>query len=374
MANAKHIVLVNQSHDMWNKWREDNPKIIPDLSNADLRNVSINWKNLNGANLSGAKLYRADLEGAILNNTNLKGANLTYAKLSCADLIGSDLKKATLDGANLIEANFTNANLEGASLNWCTIWKADFTDANLVGASLEESNLKGSTFLRTNLTNANLIGANLVKTKIKNSNLKNCRVYGVSAWGVKIEDTIQTDLLISSEDEPLITVDNLEVAQFVYLLTNNEKIRGIINTITSKVVLILGRFTEERKKILDSVKIKLRNLGYLPILFDFEKPLNRDFTETVSTLAHLAKFIIADITEPRSIPHELRTIIPNLQVPIQPLLQSDSSEYGMFIDFKKYPWVLDILKYEDLNHLLDIFEQKVVLTSEKKLKEIKKIC
>jgi hypothetical protein len=40
----------------------------------------------------------------------------------------------------------------------------------------------------------------------------------------------------------------------------------------------------------------MRQRGYLPILFDFEKPESRDLTETISILAHTAKFVIADIT------------------------------------------------------------------------------
>jgi len=39
--------------------------------------------------------------------------------------------------------------------------------------------------------------------------------------------------------EPRITIDNIEVAQFIYLLLHNEKIRDVIDTITSKAVLIL---------------------------------------------------------------------------------------------------------------------------------------
>ncbi len=95
----------------------------------------------------------------------------------------------------------------------------------------------------------------------------------------------------------MITVDNLKIAQFIYLLLNNKEIRDVIDTITSKVVLILGRFTSERKRVLDALREELRNHDYLPILFDFEKSTNRDITETVSTLAHIARFVIADITE-----------------------------------------------------------------------------
>jgi len=85
------------------------------------------------------------------------------------------------------------------------------------------------------------------------------------------------------------------VAQFVYLLLHNEKIRDVINTVANKAVLILGRFTPERKAILNAIREELRNRDYLPILFDFDKPTNRDFTETLMTLAGLSKFIIADI-------------------------------------------------------------------------------
>ncbi len=118
----------------------------------------------------------------------------------------------------------------------------------------------------------------------------------------------------------MITVDSLKVAQFIYLLLINEEIREVIDTITSKVVLILGRFTPGRKQILDAIKNELRKRNYSPILFDFEKPSSRDITETVSTLAHLSRFVIADITDAKSIPQELSHIVPFLpSVPIVPL-------------------------------------------------------
>jgi hypothetical protein len=86
-------------------------------------------------------------------------------------------------------------------------------------------------------------------------------------------------------------------------LVNNQKIRDVIDTITSKTVLILGRFTDERKAVLDALREELRKHDYLPILFDFAVPATRDITETVSLLARMARFIIADLiraASPRS--------------------------------------------------------------------------
>ena len=86
------------------------------------------------------------------------------------------------------------------------------------------------------------------------------------------EGTKQQGLVITPSDEPEVEVDNIEVAQFVYLLLHNEKMRDVIDTITSKVVLILGRFSPERKMVLDVLRDELRKRNYAPVVFDFKKP------------------------------------------------------------------------------------------------------
>jgi hypothetical protein len=165
-------------------------------------------------------------------------------------------------------------------------------------------------------------------------------------------------------------VDNLEVAQFLYLLLNNQKIRHVIDTITSKVVLILGRFTPERKAVLDAIRDELRSRDYLPVLFDFDKPSNRNITETVSTLAHMARFVIADITDAKSIPQELMAIVPSLpSVPVQPLLLASQREYGMFEHFRRFPWVLEPYLYDDQDGLLAALNERVIGPAAAKAKE-----
>ena len=181
---------------------------------------------------------------------------------------------------------------------------------------------------------------------------------------------IQSHLRITPEDEPAIHVDNLEVAQFIYLLLNNERIRQVIDTITSKVVLILGRFSPGRKAILDALRDELRNHNYTPVLFDFEKSENRDLTETISTLAHMARFVIADITDAKSIPQELERIVPDLpSVAVQPLLLTSQHEYSMFEHFRRYPWVLEPFLYKDEQELLADIPEKVIAPAEKKVQE-----
>ncbi len=187
--------------------------------------------------------------------------------------------------------------------------------------------------------------------------------------------------MITPPNEPIITVDNLKVAQFIYLLLNNKEVREIIDTVTAKVVLILGRFTPERKAILDALRGELRKQNYTPVVFDFDPPDSRDRTETVSTLAHLARFIIVDLTDPSSTPYEVATIIPQTVVPVQPLLLQEPlmigreaverHEFALFEDLRRrHRWVLPTVRYQDTTTLLTSLKEQVIDPAEQKVKEL----
>ncbi len=335
MANQEHLDILKQGVDAWNEWRKEHPEIQPDLQRADLIGVSLRRANLLGANLFGAILSRANLFEATLFRANLFEANLSEA-----DLFGATFTAANLRGADLTRANLTRTTLS----------EADFSEANLTGANLSE--------------------ATIVRTKFTKAILTDCWIYGISAWDVEMEEAQQLNLVITPPELPTITVDNLKVAQFIYLLLNNEEIRHVINTLTTKVVLILGRFTPERKVILDALRDELRKHDYLPILFDFDTPNSRNVTETVRTLAHLSRFVIADLTNPSSIPQELFAIVPTLAVPVQSLVETSDQEYSMFPDLYRYHWLLPIHRYTGLSNLLDALEKQIIEPAEQKAKEL----
>jgi uncharacterized protein YjbI with pentapeptide repeats len=430
MANQKQIDILKQGVDVWNRWRSGMPDVRPDLRNVDLheanlfgpdvnpylshvdlhdavlfdadlssadlrranlrnsdlraanlREANLREANLNGAILKKADLHAADLGGAMLMEANLSEVNLHYSDLRDADLSGSYLGRAILDEANLSRANLRRAILRNASLVRADLSRANLAEGNLSATNLNRANLidaqlQGAFISKANLAEANVTGANLKYSRLVEVNLEkavvmNCSIYGISAWDLNLEGANQSNLVINRPEEPTITVDNIEVGQFIYLLLNNQKIRDVINTITSKAVLILGRFTSERKACLDALREALRQHGYLPILFDFDKPSSRNLTETVTTLAHIARFVIADITDAKSIPHELQRIIPGLpSLPVQTILQSSDYEYGMFEDLLDYPWVLPPYKYDNTIHLISTLEEKVILPAASKAREI----
>jgi hypothetical protein len=176
VANEDHVALLKQGVDAWNAWRAADPSVPPDL----------------------------------------RGANLTGADLTGANLIKANLSEAHIGTAFLVEANFSDARLS----------VADLSAANLSGASLTGADLLAATLVGTDLTGADITG---------------CRVHGVSAWRLKLDSrTKQQNLIITHNDEPEITVDNIEVAQFVYLLLHNPKIRDAIDTIGRNAYSSLG--------------------------------------------------------------------------------------------------------------------------------------
>jgi uncharacterized protein YjbI with pentapeptide repeats len=372
MANRSHLDVLKEGTQAWNAWRAAHPEVTrPDLSGADLEEVKLEGAQLGDAHLEGANLHWTYLRRADLSEADLRRANLRRA-----DLFQSVLRKADLRGAHLRAANLRKANLEGARLRGARLLRADLSKAHLEGADLREAELRQANLTEARLDGANLEGANLnaaslVETNLESANLSGSSVYGVAAWNLKLKGAKQHNLNISASGEPAVTVDNLEVAQFIYLLLNNERLRQVIDTVTSKGVLILGRFTSDRKAVLDAIRDELRQRGYLPILFDFEKPARQTLTETISTLAHMARFIIADITQAKSIALELQAIVPtHPAVPVQPLLLTSEREFGMFESFRPYPWVLNTYYYDNVDELLASIEEKVLTPAETKAREL----
>jgi hypothetical protein len=215
--------------------------------------------------------------------------------------------------------------------------------------------------------------ATLVETSLVDATLTGCRVYGISAWNVKLGAATKQDaLIITAPGEPEVIIDDLEVAQFVYLLLRNEKIRNVLDTIGRKGVLLLGRFTEGRIEVLERLRDELRQRGYVPIVFNFDKPETKDFTETVRLLAGLSKFVVADITNPKSSPLELQATVPDIMVPFQPIIQQGETPFAMLQDLwiKHRDWVFEPIVYSSIDRLVETMDAEIISPAEARFNEL----
>jgi uncharacterized protein YjbI with pentapeptide repeats len=370
MANQEQLKVLNEGVQVWDQWRARNPGLQVDLYGADLSEADLRQANLSGADLRQANLWKANLSEANLSGTNLSGASLMGASLRRAHLGGAHLYVAHLMGADLNRADLSGADLSGADLR-----EADLTEANLSGADLMGADLKRANLMGADLSGADLRGTSLVRTVIDKAKISGSLVYAINILDLKGEFEEQKDLVITHSKTPIITVDNIKVAQFIHLILKNEEIRDVIHTVTSKSVLIVGRFSiPERRSILDALRNKLREYDLLPIVFDFDRPTDKDFTETIRTLAGLSLFVIADITNPKSSPLELQATVPDYQTPLVPIIQAGEQPFARMDDLqKKYNWVMDTLHYDSIESLINALKPAIIDPAMEKHNELRLI-
>lgn len=315
MANLAHVDVLNQGVAAWNKWRAADPDIVPDLSGANLsrlRNMG-----LAGANLSRARLIGTNLDHSYLKDCDLQGADLTGALCH-----NTTLNNAKLMHAVLVDARMSRANFYGADCS-----HADFTGAYLGGASFVKTTVSGAIFVR-------------------------CEVFGLSAWGLVGTPLRQEELLVTPPGEAEVRTDRLEVAQLLYTMLSNRKISDIVDAVADGSVLILGRFQPERLAVLERCAATLRSLGWIPIIFNFEKPGSRTTQETIEMLASLVRYVLADVTDYKSVLQELRGIVADSpSITVQPIIVEGQEEPGMWDFFKHYPWFRTTVVYRDADEL-----------------------
>jgi uncharacterized protein YjbI with pentapeptide repeats len=382
VANLLEVSILRKGAVAWLEYLRNYPNCRPDLCGAslqgcDLSEVYLRDFDLTGANFTGANLTNADLRKTNFSHANFSGAILQNAALTGTRLIETcfekaDLSNAHLSGVDSSRAVFKNARLLKSNMSESWFWCSNFEGANLENAWLARSNLEKAVLTNANLAGADLTASILVDAKLNGANLSGCRVFGISNWKCDLEGAIQSNLIITPETEPDISVDNLKVAQFIYLLLNNSDIREAIDSITAKVVLIIGRFTAERKSILDAIRDALRKYNYIPVMFDFGRPASKNIAETINILAGMSRFVVADITEPKIVLQELHNILRDFpSVPVQPLLQRGTQPTEILLDFMDYSSFLDIYQYNDCDDLLASISRAIIEPAEAKAHEIR---
>ena len=193
MANPEHLAKVLKGTRAWNAWRSSRPKIIPDLSGANLSGHVFDGANFASVDLERANLRDTTLTGSSFAEANLAGADLHKADLSGAVFFRTNLRGAALRGACLYEsdcrfADFTKTNLVSADISWSRMG-----DAKLVEAVLSESNLSESELGRANLNDASLSAANLSDAYLPEATLCNANLRGANLSGAYFRRTDLTN-------------------------------------------------------------------------------------------------------------------------------------------------------------------------------------
>jgi len=148
---------------------------------------------------------------------------------------------------------------------------------------------------------------------------------------------------------------------------DGEGVSRMLSDIAARSVLILGRFTAQRKAILDALRKALATppRQYLPILFDFEKPGDRTLIGSILRLAAVSRFVIADLSDPKSVPAELQAIVPQyVSLPVLPIIEATQREYPVADDILSRQSVTPVVPYRDEAHLISILDAQILAPAE----------
>ena len=171
MANEEHLKILEQGVDVWNKWREENPNITPDLSHI----------NFHDKDLRKINLQKADLSSAIFFNNNLSNANFTDVQAYNSLFDCSNLQKANFKNAALNKASFRHTKAQNSNFDSSHIWESDFQLADLRWANFYSAKAQHTLFDKANLQNtifrsADLKNSDLSETKLQRADLSNARL------------------------------------------------------------------------------------------------------------------------------------------------------------------------------------------------------
>jgi len=294
MANEEHLTILKQGVEVWNKWREKNIEIIPNLSQAIFWEMPIRIIELRGIDFRRANLSGADLRGTDLTRVNLSGANLDGAKLASvrisqetvldekwrkvweivnqsssnknlkiSDLRAADLSETNLSGADLRGANLREANLFKTNLDFANLSEADLSSVNLTQASLKNINFKGAKLRKTNLSGQDLNKQDLSETDLTGANLSRVQALATNFQGATLTGACIEDWNINRETN----LDDV-ICEYVYLKENLQERRPHdLNNIFTP-----GEFIKLFQKALATVDLIFKDgIDWQAFLISFQK-------------------------------------------------------------------------------------------------------
>lgn len=379
MANDEHMSILKRGVTEWNRWRASTNHGLADLCGADLTGMKLNGIDFLRAHLKGtiltetqlehAHLKDADLTGATLNRTNFEHVN---ARSAIFDEVVAD--KPNFEVSTLRGARFRRAQLAGARFHRAYLRDTDLSDAAFKDCWLRFATLDGACCQNTDFSSADLRYASMVNTNLKGANLTDVHVFGISAWGVETDATTRQDLIVginANEREAPLRAHDLRTAQLLSLMLDAAGVRTVIDSVTSKLVLILGSFSPTEKAVLDALRLSLQRYGYIAVEFDFERPSERDYAETALTLVGMSRFVVADFTNAKEVRDEVAQARRQYKrVPVIPIAREGVSLPITMANSFSEEELQSLVRYQHIDDLLQKVQLSIIEPAEERVRRI----
>lgn len=84
-------------------------------------------------------------------------------------------------------------------------------------------------------------------------------------------------------------------------------------------------------------------------------------SDTVRFIAAMSQFIVVDLTNASSVPLELQATIPDLMVPVLPIVESGQAVFAMFSDLqRRYTWIQPTVSYRSADQLVRHVDEAII--------------
>ncbi|HEX8734684.1 MAG TPA: toll/interleukin-1 receptor domain-containing protein, partial [Pyrinomonadaceae bacterium] len=114
---------------VWNRWREDNPEVTPNLSETRLYDLDLEGVNLSSADLSNTFILDCNLSNVIFNAAILLRVRLSNVRLFRSDLRRSTLSSVAIEHGSLEEATIADTTIGGVDFYAIDLKNTDFSNA-----------------------------------------------------------------------------------------------------------------------------------------------------------------------------------------------------------------------------------------------------
>ncbi len=89
-------------------------------------------------------------------------------------------------------------------------------------------------------------------------------------------------------------------------------------------------------------------------------------------IAGMSQFIVVDMTNASSVPLELQATIPDLMIPVLPIIESGHTIFSMFSDLqRRYFWIQPPVSYKNADQLVRHVDEAVIARAERAAEQIR---
>jgi uncharacterized protein YjbI with pentapeptide repeats len=189
--NPEHFKILKTQNPTayWNKWRKDNPKIKPNISNAKIANVAF-LGDFSNVNMKNTKISDSSFLGVDFTSSDL--SNCIIKKIDTIIPYGSRAKNI-FNNAKLYKINILDVEIDALHFNNVDFRKSHISNSKIIGiyknvklmnAKINNSTL-GYDFYTVDISNSDInrsvfsCSTKMEKVKFNNSKIIECIFIGV---------------------------------------------------------------------------------------------------------------------------------------------------------------------------------------------------